>query len=232
MGKFRTIRIFAEGPADVAVLENVLHGAFQGEDIEILPVLPELDYDETDRAKAHLDPNSFSSRSVIKKECIEKTKLREAVWLSSGQDLIVIHLDAAERHDYNLDLFPNPTSKADCAAITCGVGMKMAEWLHPCEWENLIFAVAVNETDAWLLAHYDDQKKETGTILRPKEAFRNLANKKNMSKKGPSAYRQFQEFSKPLGKRKKLEAAAERNVSLQLFLRTLDHHSHPSSNNP
>lgn len=235
MSEPRSIFLFAEGRADLAVLENVLYGALPGEELEFRYMLPELDFDETD--KAHLDPNSFSSWTVIKKECLEKNKLTAAAMLASDQDLIVLHIDAAERHrpDFGFDHLAEPRDAEDCAAIACGVTLQMSEWLAPCAIEKLIFAVAVNETDAWLLAHYDDQrKKDSGAVRSPKERLRDFLC--TSDKKWEKIYsfqnqkHQYHELSKPLKKPKDLRRAAQRNVSLKMFLQSIHRQtSHPSN---
>jgi hypothetical protein len=236
MSEPRTIFLFAEGRADLAVLENVLYGALPGEELEFRHMLPDLDFDETD--KAHLDPNSFSSWTVIKKECLEKNKLAAADLLAAEQDFIVLHIDAAERYrsDFGFDHLAEPRDAEDCATIACGVGLKVSEWLAPCAIEKLIFAVAVNETDAWLLAHYDDQrKKDTGTARSPKERLRDFL--RISDKKWEKIYsfqhekQKYHELSRPLKKTKDLRRAAERNVSLKMFLQSIHRQTshHPSN---
>ncbi len=235
MSEPRTIFLFAEGRADLAVLENVLYGALPGEELEFRHLLPELDFDETD--KAHMEPNSFSSWTVIKKECHEKTKLNAADLFAADQDLFVLHIDAAERHrpDFGFDHLPEPRGAEDCAAIACGVSLKMSEWLAPCAIEKLIFAVAVNETDAWLLAHYDDQrKKDSGAVRSPKERLRDFLCTSDKKWEKIFSYQnekqKYDELSRPLTKPKNLRRTAERNVSLKMFLRSIHRQtSHPSN---
>src|SRR5688572_1147909 len=77
------VGIVAEGPADVAVLMNILHGALGVERKDVLPIRPELTLDETDLAEKRRGgyrppkPEEFGNWALVLEECRERTRLAD-----------------------------------------------------------------------------------------------------------------------------------------------------------
>lgn len=77
------VGIVAEGPADIAVVMNILHGKLGVEQKDVLPIRPELTLDETDLAakrKAGYSPQrpeQHSNWQLVLEECAARTRLRD-----------------------------------------------------------------------------------------------------------------------------------------------------------
>lgn len=101
-------------------------------------------------------------------------------------------------------------------------------------------AVAVEETDAWLLTIHDDGKRDTSAFLDPKKRLdfildedrsprrvkeddrsRRRSGLRGRSAQKPSATKRYDELSEAFRDGKRLEACARRNRSLHLFVTSL-----------
>lgn len=220
------VGIIAEGPGDLAVLVNVLRGAL-GIDFEDVQFLrPEYALDETDLHNQPVD--RFSNWELVKAECVACDKITE--FLESpieDERLVVIHLDTAEAERAGYDVARPTRGDAGYAAeLRQRVIAKIDAWLTGRHAGFIRHAVAIEETDAWVLTIFST--KDTTARVDPKKDLEKALNKPNaLTDKERkrlfqlNAYRKYEKLSDPLRKRKKLDECARRNQSLKDFVDSL-----------
>jgi hypothetical protein len=214
------IGIIAEGKADLAVIENILKGAIGLESENVQYLRPELFYDETDLSQ--MPPEAYSSWTWVKKECETGDKI--ASFFESPVDeprFIVIHIDAAEAQDYGVTK-PQKKKNQNYADDTRElIVQKINEWLQQRYSNRILYAVAIEETDAWVLTLY-----LTGDTTR----FENVKDKLNRDlskdKKLKNVLKQdtfvkYDELSRPLRKARTLNHSSKQNRSLELFCKNI-----------
>jgi hypothetical protein len=215
------VGLIAEGPADLAVLSNLVRGVLgiEGEDVRFLR--PELTRDETDLHAPGAE--TFSNWEIVKQECQSRARIDEfldsPVFFEGEDDrrYVVVHLDSAECHLYEVARPPT------AAELLERVRETMAEWLGG-DCASILRAVAVEETDAWLLALHeggDSTKKR-----KAKEAWKRLVQKRDLQQSG-TAFQQYDAGSKPLRKKRERDKARKSNVSLDRFVAELESASAP-----
>ena len=205
------IGVISEGPADRAVVSNILSG-FNGIDIsDIIAIRPADKYDETD--KSALNPMNFSNWSLVREECKSRELINEFLLLE-GQDFIVIHIDTAEADQYGITR-PNKGLNSYCEDLRNLVIAQINNWLGQDMSEVILYAVAIEETDAWVLTIYDD--KDSSKSADPKRKLNFVLNGKKIN--STSNYDNFLSISEALSKPKMLkkEKYLDRNGSLKAF---------------
>jgi hypothetical protein len=221
------IGIIAEGPGDLAVITNILKGWLDMDSEHVQFLRPEYSQDETD---LHTQPESrFSNWELVKHECLTYSRIDE--FLNSPLDeerLIVIHIDTAEcaHPNYGVSRPKTQPGAEHAEELRARIAAKLGEWLGGRDTERLRYAIAVEETDAWLLTLY--WRKETSAARDPKKALHQELNHSNhFSAKDlkrlfqQAAFRKYDELSKPFRKRKRLQDCLSQNKSLRLFLESL-----------
>lgn len=165
------IGIVCEGPSDAAVITNILKGATGIDTSNFIPIVPILD----NTSKAHLNPDTHSSWTVVVKECQEKKKIVPFLQQKDNTHL-VIHLDTAEAMHYGVTI-PDVDDPEYCSKLRNEVISQIKKWLGT-EYEGItLYAVAIQEIDAWVLTIYapkdscmfPDAKKEFQKHLRNKD---------------------------------------------------------------
>src|SRR5690606_12750885 len=166
------IGVISEGHADRAVITNILKGTLGIDESNIRALLPINKTDETDRSREKT-VEEFGGWTSVKNECIEKRIISQFLALE-GQDFIVIHLDTAEANQYGVQSIP--AKDETYGEKLRGLVVDLIDgWLGEQEIiDATLHAVAIEETDAWLLTIYDagknsinsaDPKKKLGFIL-------------------------------------------------------------------
>jgi len=222
------IGIIAEGKSDHAVIANVLKGTL-GIDIntQVQFLVPQLDTDETDLNKGEQNILSFSNWTIVRQQCINKEVINDFFTENPlAENLaLVIQIDTAERFLKNYEVTEPPKTKDKDYSETLreNIIIKIKEWLDQ-PYENLYYAVAIEETEAWLLPLIAKRKNDTSTYLSPKEKyFRELQKDKKMKNVlRKKAFEQYIELSRPLRKNKTLKTARTKNKSLDLFCLSLE----------
>lgn len=204
------IGIISEGHADRAVITNILTGITGIDSSDIEPLRPTDKYDLTD--KSSKNKLSFGGWNAVQEEC-ETRRLIDEFLSIEGQDFIVIHLDTAEADQYNI----NRPVKSDLYGIILRnlVIDQINVWLNSDISESILYAVAVEEIDAWILPIYE--AKDSTTSAKPKEKLSNLLARKKISSE--SNYENFLSLSKKLSKEKEINKGGylKYNVSLKAF---------------
>ena len=219
------VGIVAEGPSDVAVLRNILKGACGLDSNDTVVLRPELYEDETDlasRRRAPPSPETFSNWLVVIEECRTPAKIRES--LSSAvaeQHLVVVHLDTEEAGLVGYDVV---RPARDAQGFVDDFRSRVLALLVPLLGEDTAagvrFAIAIEETDAWLIPLHDPTISESALLPHPKERLRRLLASKGEFG-GLSAYDRADRRSRDLRKPKKLKVAMARNGSLAAFVASL-----------
>lgn len=204
------IGIISEGHADRAVITNILTGITGIDSSDIEALRPTDKYDLTDKsAKSKL---SFGGWNAVQEECETRNLIDEFLSIE-GQDFIVIHLDTAEADQYNI----NRPVKSDFYGIILRnlVIDQINIWLKTDISESILYAVAVEEIDAWILPIYE--ARDSTTSAKPKEKLQNLLGRKKLSSE--SNYENFLSISKNLSKEKEIGKGKylTYNLSLKAF---------------
>lgn len=211
------VAIYAEGRADLAVLTNIIKGVL-GDDVTIYPRRPELDFDETDLHE--MRPEQFSTYALVIEDCKNHAKFAAVLDAVAEERLIVIHFDAAEAHrsEFGLPAGPEETLRARLV-------QRIKEWTCLAHHPHLRYAIAVMETEAWLLAHCEPGR-DSSRVRDPKKRFRQTVGpnwRKDFGKLlgQRDEHNAYDKFSKELRKRKVLRDACKRNESLRQFCESL-----------
>lgn len=218
------VGLVTEGRGDLAVLVNILKGklGLNFEDIQF--IRPEYDMDETD---VHDQAEALRGGwGRVKRECVERGRIREFVENAIDEDiLVVIQIDTAEAHEQGYDVERPRRDDPDYAEVLRRrVVERINGWLEGEGVERVRHAVAVEETEAWVLTIFST--KDTATHGDPKKQLLTLVNK-TMSDGDRKRHFQLKEYaqadalSRPFRKLRELERFAGRNRSLWLFVDSL-----------
>jgi len=224
------VGLFAEGRSDLAVITNILKGWLNIDRADIKPTLPEYDYDQTDLSV--MPEEQHGSWTAVKKECQERQKIN--VFFDSPieqESFIVLHLDTAERHlkDYNvLEPVKNGgiNNEEYCNQLRGNVINKLNEWLENSHQDKIAYAIAIEETDAWVLTIYDNGKADTSSYQDPKKRLGDELNRilkpkeKNILR--AKTFEKYDWLSHDFRKKKNLLFYSTKNESLKLFCESLE----------
>lgn len=221
------VGIIAEGRGDLAIIGNILRGSLELDNEHITYIRPEYQQDETDLATR--TEESFSNWGLVKKECTDYAHIKE--FLNSPIDesrIVIIHIDAAECELSGYDVSrPAGARNSETAKDLHGrITTKIDEWLAGRGSGQIQYAIAIEESDSWLLTLFSSQ--ETSKYPNPKETLQRTLNRSNTrsAKERKRAFQKstfdrYDELSKPFRKSNTLKSAMRLNVSLQLFVESL-----------
>ena len=220
----------SEGWADFAVLRNILKAVLDLDASEVQSIRPELQTDETSAGAP--GARTFSNWELVRQEC-EQWAAIEA-FLDEALDearLVVVHVDTAECHLPGFGVVRPDRAAADYVAVFHdAVLAALRGWTADRRPAQLVGAVAVEETDAWLLAHYAPVRDaDTGALANPKERLQRAFERTNAVSERDrasilrerSTLTRYHRLSEPLRKPKALRAATAFNASLARFVARL-----------
>ena len=211
------IGIIAEGRPDQAVIENIIHYYFKEKDYEVILLRPDLDFDATDKQLQSAAAAGGLAR--VKKDCEEGIML-ERFFATDFEDKnqLIIQLDTAEIKEYDV-VRPNKTETDYSSILRDNVIQKITiDWLKKEYPDQLIFAISIEELEAWLLTLYEN--KNSTSSINPKSKLKKVLSKKNLNSK--EEYNNYAFLSKDFRKKKKIERALNFNESLALFCADLE----------
>lgn len=188
------IGIISEGKADIAVIVNILKGITGLDSSQFLPLQPKTSFDQTHLA--HLDPDQKGGWSLVRKECLEKRKI-DPFFSIEDNTHIVIHIDSAEAEDYPVTR-PQKDYHQYCQVLREKVIEKIQEWLGKSFDDRILFAVAIEETEAWILVLFENSF--SCQHVRPKERLQRVLQKQGENT--TSNYENYLRLSKPFSKGK------------------------------
>lgn len=245
------IGIVAEGPGDIAVLRNILKGKCGLDAADTEPLRPKLARDETDLAsekvkRGYQSPTaeSYSNWTIVLDECKQRAAIEDFLDNQLDEErLVVVHIDTAEAHLPGYDILRPERKTSDyCTKLRSLVVDKLTVLLGAELAVKVRFAIAIEETEAWLLtihdkqntkdtSHYVDPKKRLHYLLdnaaprtqpepKPGNQRRTKAPDTKVARK-PSEYELAHSRSVSFRDPKTLMTCASRNRSLRLFLDSL-----------
>ncbi len=216
------VGIIAEGRSDAAVLTNILKGQLNIDKNDIQYLLPELEYDDT--TLHQMRQQQFSNWTIVKQYCEDRQKITDFLELFDNQRFIIIHLDSAERYLKGYEVL-EPAIVSDETSVTqlrTNIILKMQEWLQYHFIERLVFAIAIQEIDAWVLTLY--AQEDTSLLPNAKERLWRLLNKQLSPKEKnklfsleTDKFEQYKLLTQDFRKIKFLKKAILKNKSLALF---------------
>jgi len=220
------VGVIAEGRADLAVLINILKGRLGVDRSDVQPLRPEYYEDETDLHE-HREAQ-HSNWEIVRRECLDRRKIRD--FLDSPIDehrFVVLQIDTAEVELPEYGVARPPKGDAGFVVeLRRRVVATMNGWLEGEFIEHVRHAVAVEETDAWVLTVWSPETAETGALSNPKRRLHDAVNDSLDPRERKrhfqlNTFEQYDQRSRALRKRKVLDAHAARNASLRLFVDSL-----------
>lgn len=205
------IGIIAEGTEDQAVIRLILK-AYGVDGSDMVNIRPSLQSDATDAANS-----TIGTFQGVKKACEGKDGLRpdfDRFFIFSDQQLMVVHLDTAEIEQQNFAFKKPPkTDNLDdyCTQLRSSVIDLINTWLDHKYNDQLLYAIAIEEIEAWCLTLY--LKTDTSQSGNAKSRFWHEVNRKKVKSGSNSPA----DFCKDFSKFKKLKTCLPHNRSLKDF---------------
>lgn len=208
--------IIAEGTEDQAVIKNILR-AFNIDGYSIRPSL------SVDESRQHLaNQSTIGTFQGVKNACIQRDDFERALNIL-GDDFLVIHLDTAEidQHDFPF-IRPNKTDTDYCVQLRQKVIEQINAWLDNNYPKQLLYAICIEEMEAWILTLYLEQ--DTTKIVDVKKKLIQTLSTKNITSKGCSTNADFYEkkVSRNFRKKKNLQKHLSHNQSLLAFVESIN----------
>lgn len=169
------VRIIAEGPAEKDVIKALVRKLTGVESENIITILPSDTVDETDRFSGN-----FSSWQLVLENIADNSFWENAMATITETDyFFAIHIDTAERGEHGYDVNqPLRTGVADwkqyAAELRKEVAQKMKALIPAQYHDHIAYAIAIEETDAWILPLFENVKQDTASHAQPKERLRTL----------------------------------------------------------
>lgn len=217
------VGLIAEGPADLAVLTPLVTGVLDLCRADLHYLRPQDVADETDLHRR--DAATFSNWEIVREECCSRARIDEFLnspVIFEGDDdrrLVVVQIDTAECSLPNFGVARPPRKAANAPELLLDrVRARVAEWLGG-NVNRVVRAVAVEETDAWVLALH--APGDTAGRLDAKNALLRYA-RQHLGLTGAETPRHYAKWAGPFRKRKEREAARAKNLSLDRFVFELE----------
>ncbi|WP_405610928.1 hypothetical protein [Polaribacter sp. Asnod1-A03] len=209
------IGIICEGHTDRAVIQNILKGLKGIDSSEIAALRPDLSVDETDRSQ--MSEDNFSNWSLVKSECENQEKIDRFLSIE-GNDFVVIQIDADMSDEYGV---PKPIKDANYSdKMRNSIIIKIDEWLDNNYKDHILYAIALEETEAWILTIYDT--KDSTKSADPKAKLKRTLSKMSISYS--QTHSGFSDISKKFSKEKNFTKGKFRdyNKSLDEFCKEIE----------
>ncbi len=209
------IGVICEGHTDRAVIRNILKGLKDIDSSQIVPLRPVYSVDETDLAQMAVD--NYSNWSLVKTECENQNKIDHFLSME-GHDFVIIHIDADCSDEYGV---PKPVKNANYSEkMRDAIIVKINEWLGNSFQGQILYAVAIEETEAWVLTIYD--KRDSTQSADPKAKLKYTLSK--MGIKYDHTHAGFYEITEKFSKQKhfKKEKFRDYNKSLDDFCQEVE----------
>ncbi len=222
------VGIIAEGWSDVAVIRNILKGLLGIDKFDTISLLPNNQVDET--FPHMMGKDQFSNWTLVRQSCMSGEHHSKFIEAQKEEHFLIVHLDTDMRKEIGFDVHlpETVTNHSDIDELVGNVVGKLREWLKPEFASKTVFAIAVEETEAWILALYSDAG-ETGFQASVKEHLQKVLNKTTyLSRKEKQAIFSTKDrhiaytlMSYGLRKKKNLDKCMTRNRSLAHFCNSL-----------
>jgi hypothetical protein len=213
------IGLIAEGKTDVVIIKRIIATVLGIDSSDIRAFRPDDFKDETD--KFSNSTSQFSNWTIVKEECIRRETIERFFALSDENFGFVIHLDTDRANEIGYNNYkPNKHNNLNYVVeIRQAIKARIDMWLGPHTF-NLAYAVAVEESEAWLLPlHINLGNKSTDFDNNPKSSLQATPAYRRL--KGNELVPKYEKLATPLRKARELSICAANNQSLQLFIEEL-----------
>jgi len=140
------IGVIAEGHSDRAVIVNIISGLTGLDESDFQPLLPQYKYDATDKAAGRGEVHG--GWNAVKDECENRIFINDFLSQEDG-DFIAIHFDTSESAQYGIN---QPEKNLNYSnELRNLIINKILNWLNEDLSHVLLFAIAIEEMDAWIL---------------------------------------------------------------------------------
>jgi transcriptional regulator, tetR family len=217
--------IIAEGKADIAVIKAVLKALKGIDGSDVVQLRPSEQFDETD-----LNEMNFSNWNLVLKSCEDNSLLQSFFDVLADDALLVVQIDTAERGEAGYDINePLRTKDTDwkeyCDYLYKAVEYKISNIIPETYRDKVAYAIAIEETDAWLIPLFDNSCKETAQYANPKERLHYLIGRIDGKKRvryinTDKKNLDYDNISKDM--RKGLRTCRQKSRSLDLFCLDLE----------
>jgi hypothetical protein len=161
---------------------------------------------------------------LVKQACLEGQFHQDFYGQAEEDQFLIVHIDTDMRKEvgYEVHLPETITDDASYLELLEKVKAKLAEWLGAENAARTTYAIAIEETDAWILTLHSDSK-ETGLLVNPKAKLDKILNDSISKKERNAMYGsrqkavEYDEKSKAFRKPKILKDCISRNNSLAHF---------------
>lgn len=212
------VGIIAEGPADVEVIRAVLATLVKLDRSDTISIRPDEQRDNTD-----LNERNFSNWTLVLEECRREGTLSKFFDFVDEERYLIVQIDTAERGEVGYGVsVPQRTGNVDwklySSELRANVIRKIETTIGEKYRERLLYAVCIEETDAWLIPLFEISKKDTASKVRPKEYLQGMIGKLKDKHKYIDADKKNLNYT-VVGKllKKKLNLCRVGNESLNLF---------------
>ncbi len=216
--------IIAEGQADVCVIRCILKYLLHVDSSSIYAIRPREMVDETDNSDLR-----FSNWELVLRTCADDHILASFLDTIDEDGVIIVQIDTAERGEANYNI-PLPirtagTEWSDYSTTLRQTVRDKIQALVPAQYQQrMIYAIAIEETDAWLIPIFDERSSDTASYVRPKErlqsAIGTLGRKKNKYIDANRGHLDYYQIA--LQYKHKLPTCRLHNRSLDLFCKELE----------
>lgn len=213
------IGIIAEGFADANVIKAIVKKllGYDGADMRVLR--PEEAFDETD-----LQAMSFSNWQLVLESCKDGEFLGAFFDSLEGDAILIVHVDTAERGQAGYDVKePQRTKGVDYATyseqLRQNVIQKINALIAEPYREKVVYAIAIEETDAWLIPLFENKAGDTASHAGAKETLSKLisADKKRVKTFVDTEHKSLDYVKLGAELAKEFKNCRKRNRSLDLF---------------
>lgn len=219
------VGVIAEGFADVNVIKAILRKIAGVDGSEVRLLRPQEQMDETD-----LNELNFSNWQLVFNSCQDEDKLSAFFEEIEGDAILIVHIDTAERGMIGYDISePQRTGATDFAVYSEQVRVQVIQKLRmllPTKYHQFVaYAIAVEETDAWLIPLFETGVKDSASHVKAKETLSKLVGRDKKRQKDYTDTSKKSLNYRGLGKllAKNLSVCRARNKSLDLFCLEIEH---------
>ncbi len=216
------VGIIAEGKSDQEVIAGILQ-ACKIDKSDIIQVKPENQTDETDKNNPeNSNETTIGTLQGVKKACMKNENgarpYFDKFFFIDDQNYMVIHLDTAEIDQQDFD-FQKPEKNNDAypTELRNQVINFINEWLENNYADELLYAIAIEEIEAWILAKFG---KNTTKSADPKRTLNHEL--KKISKNGiVNKEKEKDKIIDEMRKMKTLKPFLKNNKSLEEFVNSI-----------
>lgn len=214
----KSLGLISEGITDQIVIDNILHGYFNIDDVDLRPLVPVRD--ETDQSRF-----VGASGWTAVREYVKSSNFDEAFLFL---DYVILHLDTDVCEEYGVSRREEGEELAPLDLLN-KVKAKFREWMGDEVFERrkdrILFAISVDSIECWLLPLYYEntkaQRQKTVNCLGTLNQALSKSLKFTVDAKNPDYYNRA---SEDYSNHRVLRRLYKHNPSLNAFIEELETH--------